>query len=79
MGKHYQGILAACLIILFGIGPAQASIVANAALTTDTATGLDWLDHSLTAGMSLDQAYAQQGIGGLFEGWQGATLGQVHT
>ena len=58
--------------------PAQASIIANGAFTTDTATGLDRMDHSLTAGMSLDQAYAQQGIGGLFEG-QVATLGQVHT
>ena len=79
MKKHYQGILATALLFIASLGTAQAALVALGDYTTDTDTGLDWLDHSLTAGMSLDQVNAQLSVGGLFEGWQVATLGQAQT
>ena len=75
---RYQAILVAVLLMSASFGTTHAALVALGDYTTDTDTGLDWLDHSLTAAMSIDQVNAQLGVGGLFEGWQAATLDQVH-
>ena len=79
MKKHYQGILATALLLIASLGTAQAALVALGDYTTDTDTGLDWLDLDLTLGMSFNQVNAELGAGGLFEGWQVATLDQAHT
>jgi hypothetical protein len=79
MKKHYQGILATALLFIASLGTAQATLVALGDYTTDTDTGMDWLDLDLTLGMSFNQVNAELGAGGLFEGWQVATLDQAHT
>jgi hypothetical protein len=78
MKKHYQGILATALLFIASLGTAQAALVALGDYTTDTDTGLDWLDLDLSLGMSLNQVLTQTGTGGTFDGWQVATLGQIH-
>ena len=78
MKKYSQRIALAALIILSGLGPARAALVAYGDFTTDTDTGLDWLDLDLTLGMSFNQVNAELGAGGLFEGWQVVTQGQAH-
>jgi len=79
MKKHYQGILATALLFIASLGTAQAALVALGDYTTDTDTGLDWLDLDLTLGMSFNQVNAELGAGGLFDGWSVATLDQAHT
>jgi hypothetical protein len=56
----------------------QAALVAHGDYTTDTDTGLDWMDHQISVGMSFNAVLAELGPGGLFEGWQVATLDQAH-
>lgn len=46
-------------------------------ITQDTASGLEWLDLTVTAGMSYNEVSAQLGTGGAFEGWGYATVAQV--
>lgn len=79
MKKYCQAILATVLLITASFGSAQAALVALGDFTTDTDTGMDWLDLDQTLGMSFDQVNAELGTGGLFEGWQVATLDQAHT
>lgn len=71
--------LAALVLLFAGSASVQAAIIANGDFTTDTGTGLDWLDLDLTLGLSTNQVSAQTGLGGAFDGWQVATLDQVHT
>ena len=71
--------LFAWMLLMGGMTGAQAALIANGDFTTDTDTGLDWLDHSVTAGLSFNQVTAELGAGGLFEGWQVATLDQAQT
>ena len=66
-------------MFIASLGTAQAALVALGDYTTDTDTGLDWLDLDLTLGMSFNQVNAELGTGGLFEGWQVATLDQAQT
>lgn len=63
------------------VAPAGAQIVDSADHTylTDSATGLDWLDVTTTAGMSFNQVSSQLGIGGQFAGWRYATLDEFNT
>jgi len=77
MKQLYRTFLAVTLII--ATATTQAALVANGDFTSDTDTGLDWLDHSVTAGLSFNQVTAELGAVGLFEGWQVATLDQAHT
>ena len=46
-------------------------------ITQDTASGLEWLDLTVTAGMSYNEVSAQLGTGGAFDGWVYATVAQV--
>jgi hypothetical protein len=66
-------------LLLAGTASVQAAIIANGDFTTDTDTGLDWLDLDLTLGLSTNQVIAQTSLGGTFDSWQVATLDQVHT
>ena len=79
MKKHCPGILATALFFTASLGTAQAALVALGDYTTDTDTGLDWLDHSFTLGLSFNQVTVELGASGLFEGWSVATQAQVHT
>ena len=66
------------VILLFGfMSTAQSALIALGDYTTDTDTGLDWLDLDLSLGLSLNQVNAELGAGGLFEGYQVATLDQA--
>lgn len=46
-------------------------------ITQDTASGLEWLDLTVTVGMSYDAVSAQLGTGGAYEGWRYATTSEV--
>jgi len=50
----------------------------NVSYTTDTLSGLDWLDVTLTANLSFDYVNAQLGAGGLYAGWRYATGSQFN-
>ena len=78
MVRNFTALFAWMLLLSSTTGT-QAALIANGDFTTDTDTGLDWLDHSVTAGLSFNQVTAELGAGGLFEGWQVATLDQAHT
>jgi hypothetical protein len=60
-------------------------MVSNAALidagpyTTDTATGLDWLDLTASGNLSYNYVSGQFGSGAVFEGWRYATSAETET
>ncbi len=56
--------------------PSHAGLVDLGGVTRDTATGMDWLDVSETAGYSFDQVVANEG-GWYSQGWIYATEHQV--
>ena len=76
--------------LLFGISNAQATLINvdwypdpgniypanNGYLTRDTATGLEWLDVSLTTGMTREQVADELGVGGMFYGFSFGTEAQ---
>jgi len=68
-----------CACLLVATFNAKAALIDNGQYTTDTASGLDWLDLTETDGMSFDAVAAQLGAGGLFEGWSFASSVQVTT
>lgn len=49
----------------------------DSALTYDTATGLEWLDITVTAGLSYNQVAAELGAGGAYEGFEFASKQQI--
>lgn len=49
----------------------------DAALTYDTDTGLEWLDVTVTAGLSYNDVTAELGAGGAYEGFSFATRQQI--
>ena len=70
----FPKLLAAASFALL-TAPSSAAIVdaPDHTYLTDTATGLDWLDVTTTAGMSFNQVSSQLGSGGQFAGWRYAT------
>ena len=46
------------VLLLFVFASADAALINNGTYTTDTATGLDWLDLSSTTGLSMEAALA---------------------
>lgn len=46
-------------------------------ITRDTDTGLDWLDVTVTSGLSFNEVSAQLGVGGAYEGYRYATLAEL--
>jgi len=73
-----RSLISGILLLAF-VSSANASIVDNGIHTTDTNTGLDWLDLTETIGMSYNQVTNQFDVGGRFEGYQYATGAQVNT
>lgn len=78
-------LAAGALFLSFAL-PARAAFVAlndpafgPGSITQDTATGLEWLDIDLTAGLSYNDVAAGFGPGGAFEGFAHASLEQVDT
>jgi len=55
----------------------NSAIIDNGTYTTDTASGLDWLDLTESTYMSYSDVIAQLGTGGLFEGWRYASGDEV--
>ncbi|NOQ65233.1 MAG: PEP-CTERM sorting domain-containing protein [Methyloprofundus sp.] len=60
-------------IALLSISHVNAEIIDNDSYTTDTISGLDWLDLSATRGMSYDQVVADTEL----NGWRFATTSEV--
>lgn len=68
--------LAILLSQLFSINSAHASAVHfidNGSYTTDTISGLDWLDVTTSVNQSYNYVSSQFGVGGDYEGWRYAT------
>jgi hypothetical protein len=61
------------LLFLFAGFQANASIIDNGPYTTDTESGLDWLDVTLSIDRSYDDVSTQFGSAGDFEGWRYAS------
>ncbi len=59
------------LILLLLVAPVHAELVDNGAYTTDTVSGLDWLDLSETSGIAWSEALVEK------SGWRHATLTEV--
>ena len=57
----------------------NAELVDNGKITSDTQTGIDWLDLTETSGLSYDYVSSQLGSGGRFEGWAFASREQINT
>ena len=72
-------LILGALVLLFS-STANAVIVDSAdhSYLTDTNTGLDWLDVTLTAGLTYNYVSSQLGNGGVYEGWQYATGDQFN-
>ena len=56
---------------------ANAALIDNGDITTDTISGFEWLDVTLTAGKSYDYVSSQFGAGGQFEGWRYASSAEL--
>ena len=82
-GRHALGVTLALLVS--GAGPAPADLLSeNGAfgadtLTRDTASGLRWLDLTLSTNRSYGEVLAELGPGGVFEGYRFGTGDEVAT
>jgi len=56
---------------------ANAELINHGNFTTDSVTGLDWLDLTQTVNLSYDYVMSQFAAGGEFEGWTLASRSQV--
>ncbi|WP_294988567.1 PEP-CTERM sorting domain-containing protein [Sulfuritalea sp.] len=76
--QHFVALAAASLALC---APAGAAIIdaSDHSYLSDTATGLDWLDVTTTAGMSFNYVSSQLGVGGQFAGWRYATGDEFNT
>ena len=72
---------AVCYCLLFATSAVHASSLISGddavfgpdSITIDTATGLEWLDWTLSTNRSYDDVSTQFGVGGNYEGWRHAT------
>lgn len=73
--KNYLNILSAAFLAVFSVNAHSAVIDFNdnGTYTTDTISGLDWLDVTATVNQSYDYVSTQFGVGGTYEGWRYAT------
>jgi len=55
----------------------NAALIDNGLLTTDTESGLNWLDLTETNGMTFKEVSSQLSIGGQFEGYRYASTAEV--
>lgn len=65
------------LLSLIWFVEAQATLIDNGTYTTDTESGLDWLDVTGTTNQSINYVLSQLGPGGIYEGWHYATIAEV--
>jgi len=68
-------LLAACAALASVALPAQAALVNHGDYASDTVTGLNWYNMTLTQGLSYDQTVAE--LSTTLSGWQLATADQV--
>ena len=61
------------LLMLSFIQSAQAVIIDNGTYTTDTDSGLDWLDVTASVNQSYNYVSSQFGVGNEYEGWRYAS------
>lgn len=54
-----------------------AALVDHGTFTSDTLSGLDWLDLTITRGQSYDDVTGQMGAGQAYEGWRYASRDEV--
>ncbi len=71
--------IASLIVALIISTDVSALLIDNGSYTTDSESGLDWLDLTETIGMSYNDVSSQFGYGGLFEGWQYATRNEIST
>ncbi|NOX09698.1 MAG: VPLPA-CTERM sorting domain-containing protein [Gammaproteobacteria bacterium] len=57
----------------------SASLIDKGTYTSDTVSGLDWLDLTATTGLSYNYVSSQLGSGGLFDGWSYAGVMRIET
>jgi hypothetical protein len=69
-------ILVFTTLVVFTLG-ARAEVLDLGDVTRDASTGLDWLDVTVTQGLSYNQVAARLGPGGDFEGWRFATADEL--
>ena len=69
-------IVIVALLFAFNV---NAAFIDNDIYTTDTYSGLDWLDLTETIGMSHNDVALELGPGGIFDGWAFATANQVES
>lgn len=55
----------------------NAALIDNGNITTDTETGLDWLDITESTNLSYNYVSSQFGVGGQFEGWRYANTNDM--
>src|SRR5215470_2641662 len=63
------------VVFLAAVDGEAATLIDQGTFTTDTATGLDWLDVTQTQGLSYNAVTSL--LGSSLAGWQYATLAQV--
>lgn len=79
MFKKYFLISISAVFLSLLTHTAQAVIIDNNTYTSDTATKLDWLDVTASAGRSYTDVLSNLGAGGDFSGWRFATTGELDT
>lgn len=84
MNKYIFGVVLVSLTtVTFNVSAIPVSAdwknIDDGLITYDEATGLEWLDLSLTINQSYNQVQAQIGAGGMFEGWGFASSAQLST
>jgi hypothetical protein len=55
----------------------NAALIDHDTYSSDTATGMDWLDLTQTRGQSFDEVMSQTSAGQLLEGWRFATKAEI--
>ena len=74
MGIKTTVLLASALVLSTNL---NAAIIDNGVYTTDTVSGLDWLDLTEATNRSYNDISSQLGLGGEFEGWRYASGNEV--
>jgi hypothetical protein len=65
--------IAAVGLFTLGSMSANALLIDNNTYTTDTVSGLDWLDVTTSVNQTFDYVGSQFGVGEVYEGWRFAT------
>jgi hypothetical protein len=73
------GLVALSVCALPAAGSASTVLVDKGSYTYDSASGLDWLDVSATAGFSYNQVEHNHGVNYVADGWRYATVADLKT